>query len=132
MRERRICCARSVIGPASETQLRRFGLVGNAFTFEDHDVLLTATAGAPPVEVGRWEGGGALRTLVGMGRVYPFTGVWNYTGQPAAAVPAGFTADGLPLSVQLVGRPGDEETLLSLAAQIEAERPWAARTPPVE
>jgi amidase len=67
-----------------------------------------------------------------MSRAYPFTGVWNYTGQPAAAIPAGFTADGLPLSIQLVGRPGDEATLLSLAAQIEAARPWAGRTPPVE
>ena len=66
---------------------------------------------------------------LGMSRVYPFTGIWNYTGQPAAAVPAGFTADGLPLSVQLVGRSNDEATLLSLAAQIEAERPWAERRP---
>ena len=46
-------------------------------------------------------------------------------------MPAGFTADGLPLAVQLVGRPDDEGTLLSLAAQIEAERPWADRRPPV-
>ena len=99
---------------------------------EDHDVLLTPTVGRPPVEVGQWEGRGALRTLIGMSRAYPFTGVWNYTGQPAAAIPAGFTADGLPLSIQLVGRPGDEATLLSLAAQIEAERPWAGSTPPVE
>ena len=67
-----------------------------------------------------------------MSRVYPFTGAWNYTGQPAAAVPAGFTADGLPLSVQLVGRPNDEATLLSLAAQIEAEQPWAERLPPLD
>jgi amidase len=100
--------------------------------FDDHDVLLTPTVGCPPVEVGRWEGDGALHTLLGMSRVYPFTGVWNYTGQPAAAVPAGFTQDGLPLSVQLVGRPNDEATLLSLAAQIEAERPWAERRPPIE
>ena len=53
----------------------------------------------------------ALRTLIEMARVYPYTAAWNATGQPAAAVPAGFTADGLPLSVQLVGRPGDEATL---------------------
>jgi amidase len=99
--------------------------------FDDHDVVLMPTIGVSPVEVGRWEGRGALRTLLGMSRLYPYTGVWNYTGQPAAAVPAGFTADGLPLSVQLVGRPNDEATLLSLAAQIEAERPWASRTPPV-
>ena len=64
-------------------------------------------------------------------RVYPFTVPWNATGQPAASVPAGFTADGLPLAVQLVGRPDDEGTLLSLAAQLESERPWADRRPPV-
>ena len=46
-------------------------------------------------------------------------------------MPAGFTDDGLPLSVQLVGRPNDEATLLSLAAQLEAERPWADRRPPI-
>jgi amidase len=99
--------------------------------FDDHDVLIAPVTSRPPVEVGRWEGLGALRTLVGMSRVYPFTAVWNVTGQPAAAVPAGFTADGLPLSVQLVGRPGDEPTLLSLAAEIEAERPWAHHRPPL-
>ncbi len=97
--------------------------------FRDHDVLICPVVGTPPVEAGRWEGRGALRTLLGMGRVYPFTGVWNYTGQPAAAIPAGFTPDELPLSVQLVGRPGDEATLLALAAQLEAERPWADRRP---
>ena len=100
--------------------------------FEQHDVLLVPTVGRPPVEIARWEGRGALRILVGMSRVYPFTGAWNYTGQPAAAVPAGFTADGLPLSVQLVGRPNDEATLLSVAAQIEAERPWADRLPQLD
>ena len=61
----------------------------------------------------------------------PMAGIWNLTGQPAAVVPAGFTDDGLPMSVQLVGRPNDEATLLSLAAQLEAERPWADRRPPV-
>ena len=54
---------------------------------------------------------------------------FNHTGQPAASVPVGFTPDGFPLAVQLVGRPGDEATLLSLAAQIEHERPWADRVP---
>jgi amidase len=66
-----------------------------------------------------------------MSRVYPFTAPWNHLGNPAASVPAGFTAGGMPLAVQLVGRPNDEATLLSLAAQLEAERPWADRLPPV-
>jgi amidase len=99
--------------------------------FERCDVLMTPTTGEPPVEVGRWEGKGALATLLGMSRPYAYTPMWNHTGQPAAAVPAGFTEDGLPLSVALVGRPNDEATLLSLAAQVEAERPWADRRPQV-
>ena len=51
------------------------------------------------------------------------------TGQPAASVPAGFTPEGVPLAVQLVGRPHDEATLLSLSAQLETARPWADRRP---
>lgn len=99
--------------------------------FDHFDVVMTPVATRPPVGAQQWEGMSALRTVNEMGRVYPYTGVWNVTGQPAASVPAGFTADGLPLAVQLVGRPGDEHTLLALAAQIEAERPWADARPPV-
>jgi amidase len=99
--------------------------------FEDHDVLLTAVSARLPVAVGHWEGQGALRTLLGNARTYPFTGVWNVTGQPAAAVPAGFTDDGMPLAVQIVARQNDEPTLVSLAAEIESERPWAERRPPL-
>jgi amidase len=98
--------------------------------FEDNDVLLTPVAAQLPIELGRWEGLGALRTLVGMYAAFPYSGTWNATGQPAASVPVGFSG-GLPLSVQLVGRPGDEATLLSLAAQIESEQPEAQSRPPV-
>jgi amidase len=45
-------------------------------------------------------------------------------------VPAGLGSDGLPRAVQMVGRIGDEATLLSLAAQLESERPWAEQRPP--
>jgi amidase len=99
--------------------------------FEHCDVLVTPTIGEPPVPVGRWDGKGGLRALAGMTRRTGYTPPWNYLGNPAAAVPAGFTPEGLPLSVQLISRPDDEATLLSLAAQIESERPWADRRPPV-
>ena len=99
--------------------------------FDDHDVLLTPVLAKPPVEVGRWEGLGAVRTFVGQLFAYPFTGTWNATGQPAAAVPAGFTSDGVPLSVQLISRTDDEATLLSLAGQIESETAWPDRRPPI-
>jgi amidase len=100
-------------------------------TFEIYDVLMTPTLSRPAERVGKWEGKGALLTLNGEARYVPFTTPWNLTGQPAAAVPAGFTPGGLPLSVQLIGRPHDEVTLLGLAAEIEAERPWAKARPPV-
>jgi amidase len=98
-------------------------------SWSEFDVLVTPTVGEPPIEVGRWEEKGALATLLGMSRTYCFTPIWNHTGQPAAAVPVGFTDDGLPLSVTLVGHPNAEHLLLSLAAQIEAERPWAEPRP---
>jgi amidase len=99
--------------------------------FDHCDVLITPVTGVASVPVERWAGKGAIRTVTGMSRVYPFTAPWNHLGNPAASVPAGFTAGGMPLAVQLVGRPNDEATLLSLAAQLEAERPWADRLPPV-
>jgi amidase len=99
--------------------------------FDSHDVLMTPTMGGTALPVRRWEGRGALRTVLGMSRFYPYCVPWNHLGNPAMSVPAGFAADGMPLAVQLIGRPGDEATLLSLAAQLEAERPWADRRPPI-
>jgi len=99
--------------------------------FADHDVLLTPGTAQLPLPIGRYEGRGALWTFNGVARYTPYTPEWNVTGQPAASVPAGFTPDGVPLAVQLVGRPHDEATLLSLSAQLEAARPWADRRPPL-
>jgi amidase len=99
--------------------------------WRDHDVLLTPATAQLPVEIGHWRGKGALRTINGMSNVYPYAAAWNFTGQPAATIPAGFTDGGLPRSVMLIARPNDEATLISLGAQLEAERPWADRRPPV-
>jgi amidase len=99
--------------------------------WSDHDVLLTPATAKLPVEIGHWRGQGALRTINGMSTVYPYAAAWNFTGQPAATIPAGFTEGGLPRSVMLVARPNDEATLISLGAQLEAERPWADSTPDV-
>jgi amidase len=110
----------------AEADAARIGAI-----FDDHDVLMTPVMGGTALPVRRWEGRGALWTLLGMSRFYPYCIPWNHLGNPAMAVPAGFAADGMPLSVQIVGRPGDEATLLSLAAQLEAERPWADERPPI-
>jgi amidase len=97
--------------------------------FDDHDVLMTPMAAQPPPPIGHFEGHSGLVTFLKMGMVYPYTPIWNLLGQPAAAVPAGFASDGVPMGVQLAGRPNDEGTLLSLAAQMESERPWDERPP---
>ena len=60
-------------------------------------------------------------------RFTPYTALFNLTGQPAVSVPLFHGDDGLPLAVQLAGRPAGEGPLLSLAAQLEAARPWAER-----
>lgn len=99
--------------------------------FGSHDVLLTPGTAQLPLPVGRYEGRGALWTFNGVARYTPYTPAWNVTGQPACSVPAGFTPEGVPLAVQLVGRPRDEATLLALSAQLEAARPWADRRPPL-
>jgi amidase len=98
--------------------------------FEDHDLLLTPATASPPPRIGQLQGRGAVWTLNAVAGMVPYNGVWNVTGQPAASIPAGFGADGLPRAVQLVGRAGDETRILSLAAQLERERPWAERRPP--
>ena len=100
-------------------------------TFDDHDLLLTPVMSAPAVPTGIMEGRGATVTYLWETGWVPFTILWNITGQPAASVPAGFSAEGLPLAVQIVGRPGDERTVLALAAELEVERRWADRRPPV-
>jgi amidase len=99
--------------------------------FDTHDVLMTPVMGGTALPVRRWEGRGALWTVLGMSRFYPYCVPWNHLGNPAMSVPSGFAADGMPLAVQIIGRPGDEATLLSLAAQLEAERPWADKRPPI-
>jgi amidase len=97
--------------------------------FRDFDLLLTPATAQPPFEVGKLLGKSALNTGNAMANVYPYGFRWNYTGQPAAAVPAGFTDSGLPRSVMLVARPNREDVLVSVGAQLEAERRWTERRP---
>jgi amidase len=98
--------------------------------FDSFDVLITPVMGGTALPIRRWEGQGALRTVLGMSRFYPYCVPWNHLGNPAMSVPTGFADDGMPLAVQIIARYGDESTLLSLAAQLEAERPWANARPP--
>jgi amidase len=99
--------------------------------WNNHDVLLTPGLASTAIAAEGGYGKSAPLALDKAGRFMPWFPVWNLTGQPAISIPAGFGSDGLPLSVQLVGRNGEEETLYSLAGQIEAARPWGSERPPI-
>ena len=99
----------------------------------DVDVLLTPTLALPPVPIG-WtyeETDGDPRLAFARQTLFtPFTPLVNVTGQPAVSLPLHWTATGLPVGVQLIGRPFDEATLIRLSAQLEQARSWAGRRPP--
>lgn len=88
------------------------------------DVLLSPTVGPRPRRVGALARGGTISMALKSRPVVAWTALWNVTGNPAASVPTGVAEDGLPVSVQLVGRIGEETTLLSLSAQLERARPF--------
>ena len=121
----------AIPGPVLEWALRDDDTERMRPFFERHDVLLTPVAAVPPVRAGQWEGLGAVRTFLGLAQAYPFDIEWNLTGQPSISVPAGRSDDGLPIGMQLVGRHGEEGTLLALAAQLEGELRWTEHRPPV-
>jgi amidase len=132
-RTRRMAAAgRRVRGRMLQRALRRQPKVAERINaiFSQHDVLLTPVTASQPDPVESWRGKGAVRTFNGSGPYVTYTAIWNYLGQPAAAVPAGFDEDGLPMAVQIVAPVNGETTLLSLAAQLEQARPWADRRPP--
>ena len=99
--------------------------------FDDFDVLITPGTATGPSKVGQYQRRGGVTTLQLVAPRVPFNAIFNATGQPAASVPWFLDGETLPVSVQLVGRPSDEATLLSLSAQIEAARPWADHRPAV-
>ncbi|GJG86981.1 putative amidase AmiB2 [Gemmatimonadetes bacterium T265] len=97
--------------------------------FADHDLLVTATLAHAPLPADGWAGRGWLATLKASVDFAPFTGGWNVAGFPAASVPLGVDAAGLPVAAQLVAPPGGEGRLLAAARTIEQVAPWARTAP---
>jgi amidase len=98
--------------------------------WDECDVLLTPAVARTLIAADGAYGRSAPVAVNAAGRFSPLTAMFNMTGQPAIAVPAGWDGDGVPLSVQMVGRPGAEDVLYSLAGQLEQAAPWADRRPP--
>src|SRR4051794_2716686 len=117
------------LGAVAQLQALARGLV--AF-FAGYDLLLTPALAERPLAIGECNGLGddPMTDLARSGRFTPFTALFNITGQPAISIPIGFGEDNLPTAVQLVGKPLGEDTLLQVASQVEAARPWAQHRPP--
>jgi amidase len=98
--------------------------------FSEHDVLVTPALAQPPIAAAAWGQRGWLHNVVACARYAPFAAPWNLAGFPAMTVPAGLHPNGMPVSVQLVARPGGEALLLGVARQLEAARPWPRTAPP--
>jgi amidase len=96
---------------------------------QPYDVLLLPVYLHPTIAVGEWANLSSPETLKRVIHWVAPCPPFNASGQPVITVPTGFDARGLPVGVQLVGRPGDEATLISLAAQLEQAHPWSHHRP---
>jgi aspartyl-tRNA(Asn)/glutamyl-tRNA(Gln) amidotransferase subunit A len=99
--------------------------------FDRYDVLVTPTVACQPFAVGSDTVGDVAGKPVSFYGWMPFTVPFNLTGQPAISVPAGFTAAGLPVGMQIIGRRLADSTVLALAAAYERHAPWATQVPPI-
>ena len=99
---------------------------------EPYDALLTPALAERPLALGTLDTAAEepMATFTRSGLFTPFTPVFNASGQPGVSLPLYEGEDGLPLAVQLVGRPAGEPALLALAAQLEEACPWAGRRAP--
>jgi amidase len=92
--------------------------------------VLTPTLAQPPLRIGEIrDDADPVQDFENQKAFTPWTSAWNLTGMPAASLPLHWTPEGLPVGVMLAARPGQEHTLLSLCAQVEAAAPWADRHP---
>ncbi|MDX2229415.1 MAG: amidase [Leptolyngbyaceae cyanobacterium bins.349] len=99
--------------------------------FDEIDVMVLPTYLHPTIRIGEWARYGPAKTLEKIVQWIAPCPPFNATGQPAIAIPTGFDSQGLPIGVQLVGRPAAETTLIALAAEIEAAQPWSHHRPPL-
>jgi len=102
--------------------------------FEDYDLLLTPTCGVPAWATDLPTPTGFIQEVDGKPVAphgWQLGGVFNLTGQPAVSIPGGWTEDGLPVGLQIVGRPYDEATVFRAAAAFEEAQPWADKRPPL-
>ncbi len=99
---------------------------------ETYDLLMTPTMAVPAFPVGQLPERIGGREVYPRGGYTPFTRSFNLSGQPAASAPCGFSAEGLPIGLHIIGRRGEESTVLRASAAFQRARPWAQHRPPID
>ncbi|MQG39441.1 MAG: amidase [SAR202 cluster bacterium] len=104
--------------------------------FENYDLLLTPTISVPAFQCGKWP------TEINSSKIdefsvsqnagfYHFAYPFNMSGNPAASIPCGFSSEGLPIGLQIIGKRGDELSVLKASTEYEKSHPWAKFIPPI-
>ena len=104
--------------------------------FENYDNLLTPTISVPAFQCGKWP------TEINSSKIdefsisqnagfYHFAYPFNMSGNPAASIPCGFSSEGLPIGLQIIGKRGDELSVLKASTEYEKSHPWAKFIPPI-
>lgn len=94
------------------------------------DAVITPALAMTPRPIGWYDAVDAERNFAQQVQYTPFTSMANVSGLPAISLPVHVTAEGLPMGVQFIGKPGGEHTLLAIGAQLERRLRWQRRHPP--
>jgi amidase len=118
----------------AQEEIQRFSRkIARWYSEGGYDLLLSSTMRIPPPKLGAFKSNqeNPQKWLDYTRSFICLTRIQNLTGQPAMSVPLFWNKDNIPIGVQFAGRFGDEATLFRLASQLEMERPWADKKPPI-
>ena len=123
---------RDVTGAEYSKALGKRDLLIAQFTdlFENFDLLITPTVAVTAFPIGETPTSGGVLMDEAHGGYTPFTGAINAAGLPAASIPCGFSSEGLPIGLHIVGKFGDDSKVFAASATFEEARPWLHRRPP--
>ncbi|WP_210479113.1 amidase [Naasia sp. SYSU D00948] len=122
--------AADLVGALAALSRYERALIGRVFRDARLDVLLTPALALPPRPLGWWDADDGERNFEQQVQYTPYTSFANATGLPAIVLPVSASAEGLPMGVQLIGRPGGEAVLVSIGRQLERRFRWERRHPP--
>ena len=122
----------AIVDAARRARRRLIDEMREAYATHRLDALFVPTSPIPFVGLEELDGSDImLSSATNVGQIAPYMFFANLTGQPAVSVPCGFTPDGDPVGLQIVGKPFEEATILGIARSYEGETRWHEYAPPL-